>query len=64
MDGLRIDLGEFEKLRIPQKLTILYQNTNDLKEMIKGYKFNQKIHYIWLTVLTLAVGIGKWLGII
>lgn len=64
MDGLRIDITGFEKLHVPQKLTILYQNTEELKKMVKAYKFHQKFQYILIGILFVLAGGGKYFGFI
>ena len=64
MNGLSINRSEFEKMPTKQQLTILYENTETLKEMIRGYKFSQKIQFAWLGMLTVALGIGKYLNLL
>lgn len=62
MDGLTLDLGAFKKLPVKAQNAILYQNTEELKAMVGGYKFHQKVQYIWLGVLTVSMGFGKYMG--
>lgn len=63
-NGLNIDIGAFKKLPTKQQMVILYENTEELKSMISGYKFHQKVQYLWLGALSALVGVGKYLGII
>lgn len=60
-DGLNIGIKEFHKLPQKEQLTILYENTEQLKNMVRGYKLQLKVQYIWLFVLTIALGLGKYL---
>ena len=64
MNGLNIDITGFEKLASKQKLTVLYQNTEQLKRMIQNYKFNQKVQYILIASLFIIGGAGKYMGLI
>ena len=63
-NGLSIREKEFEGLTNKEKLTILYQNTEELKKMVKAYKFHQKIQYTAIGVLFILVGVGKFMGIL
>lgn len=62
-EGLQLNMREFEKLPNKEQHAILYQNIEEIKGLVMGYKFNQKIQYAWLTVLTIALGLTKYLGI-
>ena len=64
VNGLTIDIVNFQSLNTKEKLDVLYTNTEELKDMIRGYKFQMKVNYIWLSLLTLGFGAGKLLGII
>lgn len=64
MNGLNIDIKGFEKLAGKQKLTILYQNTEELKHMIKGYKYEVKIHRFLIISMLIIIGAGKFVGLI
>ena len=52
MNGLNINNEEFKSLNAPQQRAILFENLNHVKSLIGRYKFHQKIHYVWLSVLT------------
>ena len=62
VNGLSINEHEFVQLPTKEQLTILYHNTEILKSMVGKYKFNQKIQYIWLTLLTIGLGLKTYLG--
>jgi hypothetical protein len=51
-----IQIEDFKKLNNSQQHVVLYNNLNNLKVCIEGYRFNQKLQYFWLGVLTLAIG--------
>ncbi|MFW6172933.1 MAG: hypothetical protein ACOC5T_04240 [Elusimicrobiota bacterium] len=60
-DGLNIGEKDFDKLNQSQKLSILYCNTEELKRTLRGWKFQMKIQWWWLSALT--AGIFSLLGI-
>ena len=64
---LDIDEKEFIKLNTNMKITILYGNLKEVKNMIRmqngiiqkaelDRKFNMKINYAWLSALTAGIG--------
>lgn len=57
-DGLIIGPKEFEKLPTKQQLSLLYENTEELKKMVGAYKFTQKVQYGWLYGLTILIFIA------
>ena len=60
MAGLRISSDEFLKLPQKEKWKVMYENQVSTLDLVGGYKFHQKIHYVWLTALTgLAIFIIK-----
>lgn len=64
MNGINITKKQFLRLNQNQQLEIIYSNTEQLKKMIKDYKLKQKIVSIWLGLLTVGMGFGKFLGFI
>ena len=64
VNGLTINLSDFQGLNTKEKLDVLYNNTEELKSMIRGYKFQMKIQYMWLGLLSIFVGASKYLGLI
>lgn len=63
--GLVIGLDEFNALPQKQQLGTLYQNQvkqferfDTIEKIMKGYKMNQKIQYVWLTTIS---GVGFWI---
>lgn len=64
MNGLSIANKEFESLPIKQQVSLLYQNTEDIKEMLIGFKFQQKIQWVAIGILFIIAGFGKYLGVL
>jgi hypothetical protein len=56
MNGLNITEDEFMKLPVKQQNAILYQNTELIKKMIGGYRFQQRIVIGWLSGFTVLGG--------
>jgi len=50
--GLTLTIKEFGSLPQKQQMACLYENQVKTLTAIKGYKFNQKIQWGWLTGLT------------
>ena len=63
-NGLSIDIEQFRKLPTKQQLSLLYENTETLKKMIGGYKFQQKMQWVAISILFILGGLGKFIGII
>lgn len=63
MSGLIINENVLDRLPIKKQVTIIRQNTEEIKEMVHGYRFHQKIQYVWLTVLTISIGLNKFMGL-
>ena len=51
-NGLILDLDQFKKLPTNEKFNCLYENQCKTLSAIKGYKFNQKVQYAWLSTIT------------
>lgn len=56
-NGLLISEEEFLSLPSKKQNLVLYQNQVKTMNLIKGYKFHQKVLYIMLTILLTGVGI-------
>jgi hypothetical protein len=63
-NGLAIDEKEFMSLPQKKQMCVLYQNQVQTLKAIQSYKFNQKICLAWMAILTIAVGAGKFLGVL
>jgi len=63
-NGLDINEEEFKKMRVDDKLTILYKNTEAIKRLTASYKFELKIHRFMLGILAVLFGVGRFIGVI
>jgi len=61
--GLDISLEEFKSMKSLDRDTLMYNNLVHIREKIGDYKFHKKIHYVWLFVLTIALGFKEFLGL-
>lgn len=62
MNKLDITLNQFKKMRAVDRDEIIYQNLVHIKKKLGDYKLNKKIQYIWLGVLTVWMGVKKYIG--
>jgi len=56
-NGLSIDEREFMCLPPKRQMCVLYQNQVATLELVKGYKFHQKIQYILISACLAGLGI-------
>lgn len=67
-EGLDISEEQFLQLRTREQNVILYRNLKDIRSCVgltnQRTKFQIKLQWVWLSVLTLAFGFGKFLKII
>jgi len=54
-NGLLLTLNEFSSLPAKKQMSCLYENQVKTLTLIQGYKFSQKIQWVWLTTLTASV---------
>lgn len=54
-NGLEINGSSFENLNQSQKLTILFNNTEYVKNSIRNWKTQMRIQWYWLSGLTILV---------
>lgn len=60
---LDIDLTEFKKMKSIDRDVLIYNNLIHIRGKVGDYKFHKKIQYIWLVVLSIIVGLKKFMGI-
>ena len=60
MNGLSIDEREFTDLTAKQQMTILYKNTEELKEMVRGYKLQQKLQWYAIGFIAVLGGVVQY----
>lgn len=63
MNGLDISLDQFKKMAAKDRDELIYKNLVHIRKTIGDSKFHRKIHYVWLFVLTTALGLRKFLPI-
>ncbi len=61
-NGLDIGLKEFKRMKSLDRDTLMYNNLTEIRKRIDNYKFHKKIQYVWLGLLTIFVGIKKFIG--
>jgi hypothetical protein len=66
--GLDIPEEQFLQLKQKDQNVVIYRNLKDIRvSFSKNYsrtKFQIKLQWIWLGILTILVGAGKFLGVI
>ena len=62
-NNLDIGLNEFKRMNSMDRDVLIYNNLINIRTKIGDYKFNKKIQYIWLSVLTIAFGFRKFIGL-
>ena len=61
-NSLDIGLAEFKRMRSLDRDVLMYNNLTHIRKKIGDYKLHKKIQYVWLTVLTVFVGLKKFVG--
>ena len=72
-NGLDIGLPEFKRMRSLDRDVSIFRNLGSLNKKLKDYqlqiekkvtdyRFHKKIQYVWLGLLTVFVGIKKFIG--
>lgn len=56
-NGLVVNEESFMCMKPKEQMCVLYQNTEELKKLVIGYKFHQKIQYILITAALAGLGI-------
>ena len=56
MVGLNVTIDQFKKLPNKDQMAVLYKNTEELKVLISGFKFQQKAQ--WMSIIFLGALIG------
>ena len=63
MNGLDISLDQFKKMKSQDRDELIYKNLVHIRKTMGDSNFHRKIHYTWLFVLTIALGLRKFLPI-
>ena len=62
-NGLDIGLEEFKRMKSLDRDVLIYNNVKHVRELFKDYKFNKKFIYSWLFLLTVFVGLKRFIGL-
>ena len=62
-DGLEVGITEFKRMKSIDRDILMYNNLIHIRKKLGDYKLHKKIQYVWLTLLTIFVGLKKYLGI-
>lgn len=62
-NNLEVGLAEFKRMRSLDRDVLMYNNLVHIRKKISDYKLHKKVQYVWLTILTIFVGLKKFIGI-
>ena len=62
-NGLDIGLPEFKKMKAIDRDVLIYNNVISIRKKLGDYQLNKKIQYVWLAILTIAIGFKKYIGL-
>jgi len=62
-NGLDIGLEEFKRMKALDRDILMYNNLIHIRKKIGDYKFHKKVQYTWLLLLTVFMGLKKFIGI-
>lgn len=63
MESLDIGLNEFKRMRSQDRDVLMYTNMVHIRKKLGDYQLNKKVQYIWLMILTIALGFKKFIGL-
>lgn len=63
VDGLDVGLDEFKKMNRMDRDVTIFKNLVHIRCNGKNYRFNSKIQYIWLILLTGILGAKRLFGL-
>jgi len=61
-DNLDIGLTEFKRMKSIDRDVLVYNNLVHIRRKIGDYQLHKKVQYVWLLVLTVALGFKKFIG--
>ena len=59
-NGLEVGLTEFKRMKSIDRDVLMYNNLIHIRKKIGDYKLNKKIQYVWLFLLTIFVGVKRF----
>ena len=61
-NGLDISEEQFLKMDSKERDLIMFRNVTHIRKKFKDYSFHRKIQYVWLSFLTVALGLKGFIG--
>ncbi|MHA1168260.1 MAG: hypothetical protein ACTSRU_10600 [Candidatus Hodarchaeales archaeon] len=61
-NNLDIGLQEFQRMKSIDRDILMYNNLVHIRRKVGDYQLHKKIQYVWLVVLTIFVGLKKFIG--
>lgn len=61
--GLDINLEEFKRMNSIDRDVLMYHNLVYIRKKVSNYKLHKKLQYVWLVVLTVFVGLKRYIGL-
>ena len=62
-NGLNIDEESFMSMKTKEQMLCLYKNQVETIKLVRGYKFNQKVQYIMVGLLSTGLVTLLWMHI-
>jgi len=61
-NGLEVGLIEFKRMKSIDRDVLMYNNLIHIRKKIGDYRLHKKIQYVWLFLLTIFVGVKRFVG--
>lgn len=61
-NGLDITEEQFLKMGSKERDLIMFRNVTHIRKQFRDYSFHRKIQYVWLSILTIAMGFRRFMG--
>lgn len=62
-NGLDITEEQFLKMGSRERDLIMFRNVTHIRKKFRDYSFHRKIQYVWLFVLSAAIGLKRFIPI-
>lgn len=62
-NNLDINLTEFKRMKSMDRDVLMYNNLVHIRKKVCEYRLHKKIQYVWLVLLTIFVGIKRFIGV-
>ncbi len=61
-NNLDIRLAEFKRMKSIDRDILMYNNLVHIRKKVGDYQLHKKVQYIWLMILTIFVGLKRFIG--